>query len=106
MRILQHFGYRDHIMLNASQIGISKWRWDFVNAVCNKEAAMSIMKEKKYDVLPIINEDSKFSSFYSTWSWGEYNELNRNQIDSSRRIYYKMSFRDLVKKFAEKTVQN
>jgi hypothetical protein len=102
MRRLQHFEYRDNIMLNAAQIGVSKWRWDFVDADCNKEAAMSIMKEKKYDVLPIIDADGNFTSFYSTWSWGEYDELNRNQIDSSRCIYYKMSFRDLVKKFAEK----
>jgi len=103
MRVLKHFEYRDNNILTAAQIGVSKWRWDFADENWDLDQAKHFMKTKEYDVLPIVNNDDSFSSYYTTRKWGDYEDLKKNKIDDSNKIYYKMSFIDLVKKFTEET---
>ena len=102
MRIREHFKYNDANMLTAAHLGISKWNWEYVEHTTNIEDAKVIMQKKEFDVLPIMDSEGEFHSFYSTWSWGDYTHLNKNIIDYGRRVYYKMSFRDLIKKFTGK----
>jgi len=99
-RLLNQFTYKDSNFLSAAQIGVSRWTWEYVDHDCDIDIAKNTMSQKEYDVLPIKNKDSSYTSFYSTNVWGDYSSLTKVDIDSSKRIYYKMSFRDLLKIFS------
>lgn len=88
------------IDISAAKIGISKWDWVFVDGD-NKEEAIKVMKENGFDVLPIRNTDSSFTHYYSTAEWGNFEHLNKLRIKDAPSIYYKTSFRDLVRRFRE-----
>jgi len=98
MDIKKQFKYEPEIEVSASQIGISKWDWITINSV-NQAQALEIMKAARFDVLPIKNQDGTFTSYFATQEWNDYSNLNKNKISDIDKIYYKLSFRDLVRKF-------
>lgn len=81
MRIQQHFNYIDSNILTVAHIGVSNWEYTFVNSATGIEEAKSIMEEREFDVLPVLENNGEFKSFYTTWPWGNYSQLNKNQID-------------------------
>lgn len=91
------FNYNPEIKVTAAQIGINKWDW-----VClendKEEEAKNLMREHKFDVIPIINEKGQFSQYFSTRVWNNYDGLNLNTIDESSTIYYNTGLRELIKK--------
>lgn len=100
MNIKKQFQYDPAIEVSASQIGISKWNWTSIKS--NDEAqALSQMKSNRFDVLPIENEDGTVTSFFSTQEWNVYDSLNKSRIKDASTIYYRVSLKDLVRKFKE-----
>ena len=98
MNLKKQFIYDPSIEVSASQIGISKWHWISTNS--NDPAiAREIMKSNRFDVLPIINEDGLVTSFFSTQEWNNYENLNKLPIKDTQTIYYRLSFKDLIRKF-------
>ena len=100
MNIKKQFQYDPAIEVSASQIGISKWNWTSVKSTDQKQA-LSQMKSKRFDVMPIENEDGTVTFFYSTQEWNVYDGLNKNRIKDASTIYYRLSLKDLVRKFKE-----
>jgi len=98
MDLRKHFEYNPTIDLTAAQIGINKWHWDTINSE-DEEKAKEIMKQKKYDVLPIKNSDGTITKYFSTRIWNNYENLNLIGIELSNSVYYRLSFIDLIKKF-------
>jgi len=98
MNIKRHFQYDPSIEVSASQIGISKWDWVSTKSVSHKDA-IQIMKTERFDVLPIENEDGSINSYFSTQEWNIYENLNKNKISDTQTIYYRLSLKDLVRKF-------
>ena len=100
MNIKKQFQYDPAIEVSASQIGISKWNW--ISIKSNDETqALSLMKTNRFDVLPIENEDGTVTSFFSTQEWNKYDSLNKSRIKDAATIYYRLSLKDLVRKFKE-----
>ena len=103
MDIKRHFEYNPIIDLIAAQIGINKWDWDTIDSD-DENKAKGMMKEKRYDVLPVKESDDKVHKFFTTRNWNQYENLNLTKIDNSNSVYYRLSFIELIKKFkTEKT---
>lgn len=100
MNIKKQFDYDPAIEVSASQIGISRWNWRTIKSKDQQEA-LEIMKAERFDVLPIENEDGTIDSFFSTQDWNDYNNLNKNRISEAQTIYYRLSFKDLLRKFKD-----
>lgn len=99
MRIKRQFEYNPSIDLTAAQIGISKWNWISINQE-NESDALEIMKQYKFDVLPVVDSNGQIEKFYSTRDCNNYSHLNLNKIESSISVYYRLSIEDLIRKFA------
>lgn len=99
MNIKEHFEYKPYLDLTASNIGINKWDWKSISTE-NEDAAKTIMKENRFDVLPIINSDNSITKYFSTRNWNNYENLNLSVILESDRVYYRLSFCDLIRKFS------
>jgi arsenate reductase-like glutaredoxin family protein len=100
MNIKKQFQYDPEVEVSASQIGISKWDWISTKST-EEKLAVEIMKRNRFDVLPIENEDGTFNSYFSTQDWNIYSSLNRNKINNTQTIYYRLSLKDLIKKFKD-----
>jgi len=100
MNIKKQFQYDPAIEVSASQIGISKWKWLSIKSD-DETKAISQMKSNRFDVLPIENTDGTVTSFFSTQEWNVYDSLNKNKIKDASTIYYRLSLKDLIKKFKE-----
>lgn len=98
MDIKKQFEYNPGVEVSAAQIGISKWNWTSI-FTSDEEKAKEIMKSQRFDVLPITNEDGSVNSYYSTQEWSVYDSLNKDRIKNAQTIYYRLSLRDLIKKF-------
>ncbi|PZV85407.1 hypothetical protein CLV31_103199 [Algoriphagus aquaeductus] len=100
MEIRKHFEYNPILDLTVAQIGINKWNWTSIENE-DEVLAKEIMKKNKFDVLPITESDGKTNKYYSTRTWGDYNQLNLNKIEKTKTIYYRTSLADLIQKFNE-----
>lgn len=100
MQVRNHFIYRLEPDLTAAHIGISKWEWTFLDRQDEAEA-QAVMAKHKFDVLPIRESDGSYKQYYATREWNKYDKLNLQEISNARKIYYRLSFRDLLKKFLE-----
>lgn len=100
MNIKKQFQYDPAIEISASQIGISKWNWTSFESK-DENQALALMKSNRFDVLPIANSDGSTTSYFATREWNDYSSLNRNTIIDATTIYYRLSLKDLVRKFKE-----
>lgn len=98
MNIKKQFQYDPAIEVSVSQIGISKWNWISINST-DQNKAKKLMKSNRFDVLPIENEDGSITSYFSTQQWNNYENLNRINIKDTQIIYYRLSLKDLIRKF-------
>jgi hypothetical protein len=98
MNIKKQFYYDPEIEVSASQIGISKWDWISTKST-EEKLAVEIMENNRFDVLPIENPDGTCNSYFSTQEWNIYTSLNKNKINDAQTIYYRMSLKDLIRKF-------
>jgi hypothetical protein len=98
MNIKKQFHYDPAVEVSASQIGISKWDW--ISTTSSEEnIAVEIMRKNRFDVLPIENANGTFNSYFSTQEWNVYSSLNKNKINDAQTIYYRLSLKDLIRKF-------
>jgi len=100
MNIKSQFQYDFQVSVSSSQIGIGKWSWITTKSE-SEISAKRKMKKHRFDVLPIVKKDGTVTHYFSTQKWNDYSSLNKNEIDSTRAIYYRTSLRDLVRKFIE-----
>jgi arsenate reductase-like glutaredoxin family protein len=98
MNIKKQFLYDPVVEVSASQIGISKWDWVSTKST-EEKIAVEIMRNNRFDVLPIENMDGTFNSYFSTQEWNAFSSLNKNKINDAHTIYYRLSLKDLVRKF-------
>lgn len=98
MNIKKHFLYEPSVEVTASQIGISKWNWISTELI-GQDNAENTMEQKRLDVLPIENEDGTFTSYYCTQEWSNYEHLNKLEIRDTHTIYYRLTLKDLIRKF-------
>lgn len=100
MNVRKEFDYTPQIDITAAQIGISKWNWAFTDSE-ELEVALRIMVGNNFDVLPIKNRDESFDRYFSTIVPNDYSSIVVRNIEDSVTIYYRLSFKDLIRKFKQ-----
>jgi hypothetical protein len=102
MNIKSHFYFEPSIDLNAAHIGINRWNWDKIEQD-DIEMAKSIMSSKRYDVLPIEIPGRRVEEYFATEHWNKFKpaeiEIEKRRIQDAPKIYYRLSFNDLIRKF-------
>lgn len=98
MNIRRQFVYDPSIDIIASQIGVSKWTWTYIDHEDINEAK-SIMLKNRFDVLPVINMEGNAVKYFATLEWSNYESIELFEIDDLNSIYYRTSIKDLVRKF-------
>lgn len=97
LRYQREFEYRPNINLSAAHIGISRWDFTYVLGE-NESKAKEMMKQDRFDVLPVLNGEGRFESYFRTEVPDQYEHIQLHEITDAETIYYRMSFRDLIKK--------
>lgn len=89
--------------LTASEIGISSDKWDHVSVSDEFEIANGLMKDRRYDVLPIKDDQGSFLKFYVTKQWNKFDKENIEIRDISAlpQIDAETKFIDLLNYFHE-----
>lgn len=100
MYIRNHFEYNQTIDLTAAHIGINQWTWRSIDGE-DEQRAKKIMQTNRFDILPIVNSDKTVTKYFSTRKWNNYEHLNLNKIIEVDKVYYRLTFPDLIAKFHE-----
>lgn len=101
MREDKHFIHIPIIEINAAQIGMSKARWKAVKENQSEAAAIQIMAEHEFDVLPIENVDGTITHYFQTRTPKDYKQIQKRGIEGRDKMYYLTHVRDLVRQFVE-----
>ena len=100
MDIKQQFEFSHTPDLTAAHIGINKWNWKTIQEK-DGQTAKNIMRQHRYDVLPIQKNSRRIEKFFVTEEWNNYDFLNIEKVNHTNSIYYRLAFQDLVRKFVE-----
>lgn len=95
MNIRKYFDYNPELELTAAQIGINKWDWISIDKK-NDLDAKKTMKSYRFDILPIV-ENGICKSYYKTVEWGNYDNIEIHSILNEDKLYYRLSFIDLLR---------
>jgi len=101
MREDKHFVHIPIIEIHAAQIGMSKARWKAVKEDQSEAAAIQIMTEHEFDVLPIENFDGSITHYFQTLTPKDYTQIQKREIEGADKMYYLTHVRDLVRQFVE-----
>ncbi len=86
--------------IDAAVIGISRSRWVAVpHDDASQERASTIMRQERFDVLPITNGPSTKEYFHTT-RWADYSVIERRSIIHRDVIPMHTHIRDVIKGFA------
>ncbi len=95
-----HFLREGVVDVNAAVVGISQARWAYLNESDATQAqAEAIMREKRFDVLPISN-GSDVKKYFSTQKWNDYSNISQETITHRDVIPFDTRIRDVIKGFA------
>lgn len=87
--------------ITAGTVGISKLRWQSVNAAnINHEQAVQFMRQKHFDVLP-IESNSEVKEFFYTKDWNNYSSINKRKIAEEDLISVHTPIRKVIESFVD-----
>jgi hypothetical protein len=95
MNIRRYFDYNPELELTVAQIGINKWDWVDIDGERIQEAKEK-MQSNRFDILPIV-ENGVCSSYFKTKEWGNFNTIEVHHISDDDKLYYRLSFIDLLR---------
>jgi len=96
MDLQRHFNYNPHLELTVAQMGVNKWQWDKVERF-DENLAKRIMALNRYDILP-IKHNGVVEYYFHTLERGDFSKIDHKKIVMADTIYYRLSFRDLLRK--------
>ncbi len=89
-----------HIKITAASVGISGRRWTCINATTIEgDSYKSLMKDNRFDILPIIAADGTTSEFFKTDKPNNYDTISRQAISYKDVLPLDTSVRDIIKGF-------
>jgi hypothetical protein len=88
----EHFIKPLELELSAAAVGINREDWYCYKPGIRQSEVISIMKSKKFDIVPIINESDFCNSYYT------YNQdsLETKIINENEKLYYLTHIRDVI----------
>ena len=93
-----HFQRTVVVEVDAAVVGISRHNWDEVQETTSADEAAAIMREKKYDVLPISGGGS-VRSYFATSQWNDYERVEKQLIRHTDTVHYKTPIREIIRGF-------
>jgi hypothetical protein len=92
--------------INAAVVGIHRTRWRDVEGNATKTEAEAIMRENRFDILP-INSGPDVNKYFSTHKRNDYTQISEKIINHRDVIPFNTTIRDVIKGFAsESTPRN
>jgi hypothetical protein len=99
----QFFLNSDIMTVDAATVGIGSERWKSIPAdEANPKRARDIMREHRFDVLPIEPESGPVDSYYGTETWGEFGSVRRQQISYDDILPFRRNIRSVIEELADK----
>lgn len=99
---LDYFYKREDIVsIDAAVVGISKSDWEYLpeeRAELNE--AKKIMREKRYDVLPIVSKKGDVHKYFVTENWNNFDNISTGEVSYEAVIPYNTSIRTVIKELA------
>jgi hypothetical protein len=96
----RHFLRETVVDINAAVIGISSKRWtDISEAGATDEQAIAIMRDKRFDVLPIKGVYG-VREYFQTTKWNDFSSVTRKFITHKDVLPFTTSLRDLIRQLA------
>lgn len=86
--------------VDAAVVGIAKHRWIGLSGVeATQERAAALMKERSFDVLPIIDGE-EVKRYFRTSKWNDYRSISQRNITHKDVIPSQTGIREVIKAFA------
>ena len=101
-KMIEEIFYLDegHINITAASVGISGRRWTCINATTIEgDSYKSLMKDNRFDILPITAADETTSEFFKTDKPNNYDTISRQTISYKDVLPLDTSVRDIIKGF-------
>ncbi len=77
-----HFLRESVVDINAAVVGVSSTRWTSIPANATSDQAAELMRDNRFDTLPIGNpEDVK--EYFQTQVWSDYSSVVRRKLPTS-----------------------
>lgn len=96
MNVKKYFDYSPDLELTVAQIGINKWDWIAINEN-DLPKAQSKMQAHRFDILP-LHQSNTVDRYFTTLNWGDFSKIELRNINQEDKIYYRLSFLDLIRK--------
>lgn len=95
-----HFLRETVVDIDAAVVGVSSNDWIGISEPeATPEKAAALMKERRFDILPIISH-SPITQYFHTDRWNDYLSVSRKALTHRDLIPFKTSLHDLIRKFA------
>lgn len=95
-----HFLREGVVDVNAAVVGISMARWACVdNSHAAEEQAVSVMRQYRFDVLPIV-DGAEVKKYFRTRTLNDYSSISQEAITYRDVIPFHTHIRDVIKGFA------
>jgi hypothetical protein len=91
----EYFTRSIYVDLMAATIGINKEDWYCFKPGMNRQEVIKTILDNKYDVVPILNKQGTFNSYF-TLNKLDNSKLDVNNIENEDRLYYLTHIRDAV----------
>ena len=91
-----------NVKITAASVGISKERWEKITVSeiqNNNDKHKSLMKDNRYDVIPIIDNDGTIKEFFKVDEPNNYNNISRLKISNTDKIPLDTGIREIIEKF-------
>lgn len=101
MREYQYFKQSSDPDISAALVGISRIDWIYNEPGESKRDAVRKMRTGEFDVLPVMNKNRAYVSYFHTAEWGRYDEQNigSSRISGDDHIYYLTHIKDVIRSF-------
>jgi hypothetical protein len=98
-----HFLREGVVDINAAVVGVSKTRWTAIEeSDATKENAIAIMKQHRFDVLPVV-EGEEVKRYFYTDKWNNFSSISEETITHRDVIPFHTHIRDVIKGFASES---
>jgi hypothetical protein len=86
--------------IDAATVGISSRRWKFIaSADATAERAAEIMREFRFDTLPIVGVRGSAEEYFHTVKWNHYSDVKRSPITKLDSVPFMTPLKDMIQKF-------
>jgi len=95
-----HFLREGVVDINAAVVGISRARWTWVEeSDATKEQALAIMRQHRFDILPVVN-GAEVKTYFHTHTWNDYANISQATITHRDVLPFHTHIRDVIKGLA------